>query len=122
MTTSNFSTDVAPSLNEHNHGQTQAANRLPRLIRLDEVIAQVGMSRSSLYAAIDRGEFPKQLKIGARSVAWLESDVQAWIRQRVQASRGAAELRPSAPPVQDAREVPGQRAHRVRAAARGYKQ
>jgi prophage regulatory protein len=53
-----------------------------RLMRLPAVMAQVGLSRSSIYAAVSRDEFPRQVSLGARSVAWRESDVEEWIRRR----------------------------------------
>lgn len=57
------------------------------LLRLPEVIARVGYSRSSLYAKIREKEFPAPIKLGDRAVAWLSSDVDDWITQRVAESR-----------------------------------
>lgn len=54
-----------------------------RILRLNEVIARCGRSRSSIYADIDRGEFPKPIKLGPRAVGWLASDIEAWIQQRI---------------------------------------
>ena len=60
------------------------------LLRLPQVLALTGWSRSSLYAAIKRGEFPKQIAIGARAVAWPQSSVQEYITQKIEQSRKAA--------------------------------
>ena len=49
-----------------------------RLIRLKEVVARTGLSRSSIYKRIEDGTFPKQKHLGGRSVAWQESDIEAW--------------------------------------------
>lgn len=61
-----------------------------QILRLPEVKARCGLPRSSLYDAIERGDFPRQIKLGARSVGWLAADVDAWIEARVAASRKAA--------------------------------
>jgi prophage regulatory protein len=61
------------------------------LLRLPEVKQRVGLSRSTLYAKIQRGEFPAPISLGARAVAWLDSEVAEWISQRVNASRGGAQ-------------------------------
>ncbi|NMQ26309.1 AlpA family transcriptional regulator [Candidatus Accumulibacter phosphatis] len=57
-----------------------------RLIRLPQVKSMVGLGRSSIYAKIKRGEFPKQIKLG-RSSGWVEAEVQTWISEQIQASR-----------------------------------
>lgn len=59
------------------------------ILRLNEVIARTGRSRSSIYADIDRGEFPKPIKLGPRAVGWLAGDVNAWIQGRIEMSRNA---------------------------------
>ena len=54
-----------------------------RFIRLPEVLSLVAVSRAQLYRLVALGEFPKQVKLGARSVAWLESEISAWMVERV---------------------------------------
>ena len=53
-----------------------------RLLRLPQVLELVGSGRSTLYAMVDRGEFPPPVRIGARAVAWRARDVQAWLENR----------------------------------------
>ena len=53
-----------------------------RLIRIDEVLHICGLSRSSLYATIQKGEFPAQVKLSKKASAWLYSEVQAWVAAR----------------------------------------
>jgi len=53
-----------------------------RLLRLTEACDKTGLSRSSLYVALKRGEFPKPLKIGKRAVAWKSTDIDEWIESR----------------------------------------
>lgn len=54
-----------------------------RLIRIKEVIHTTGKSRSSIYADIALGLFPKSKLIGARSVGWSESSIQTWIQEKI---------------------------------------
>ena len=42
-----------------------------------------GLSRSGTYEAIERGDFPKPVKIGPRAVAWIESEIEAWKAARM---------------------------------------
>ena len=67
-------------------------NTQQRLLRLPAVLATTGMARSTLYKAIQDGQFPPQISIGARAVGWLEADIQAWVGGRVAISRTAAHL------------------------------
>jgi len=53
---------------------------MPRFLRLPQVRDITGLSRSSLYETAD---FPKPVKIGPRAVAWIESEVSAWVEQRI---------------------------------------
>ena len=61
-----------------------------RLIRLPEVIRQTGLARSSIYESVRDRTFPKPVPLCGRNVAWVESQVQQWIADRIAASRGAA--------------------------------
>ncbi|EGQ8119407.1 AlpA family transcriptional regulator [Vibrio cholerae] len=54
-----------------------------RLIRFREVLTMTGLSRSSLYRFIEENQFPPQVQLGGRAVAWVEGEVQEWIAQRI---------------------------------------
>ena len=58
-----------------------------RFIRLKEVLAICGMSRSSMYEAIKEGEFPAPIKLRGRSSAWIKSEVVQWVQSCIEASR-----------------------------------
>jgi len=60
------------------------------LLRLPAVIARVGLSRSSIYRAEADGTFPQRIKIGKHATAWLASDIERFIAERVAASRAVA--------------------------------
>lgn len=51
-----------------------------RILRLCTVLDRTGLSRSTLYRKIDRGSFPRQIKISDRCAGWRESAVCAWMR------------------------------------------
>ena len=59
-----------------------------KLIRLPQVKLTTGLSKSSIYARIAEGTFPKQIALGPRLVVWVESDIQNWITEQVSAARG----------------------------------
>lgn len=61
-------------------GKYRANNN--RLLRRPEVEARTGLSRSTIYDWMKRGDFPQPVKLGARLVAWRESDVTEWLESR----------------------------------------
>lgn len=56
-------------------------------LRLKEVTRRTTYSRSRIYELIQMQKFPRPIHLGDRAVAWLESDISAWMRDRVEASR-----------------------------------
>jgi prophage regulatory protein len=59
-------------------------------LRLPEVKAMTGLSKSSLYVLIKEKSFPAPVRLGARAVAWVRSEVRQWAAERVLASRSVA--------------------------------
>ena len=55
-------------------------NTLEQLLRLPEVKAITGLNRNQIYSL--KG-FPRPVKISARSSAWVQSEVQQWIKGRI---------------------------------------
>ncbi|EFF3971032.1 AlpA family transcriptional regulator [Escherichia coli] len=60
------------------------------LLRLSDVMRRTGYGRAWIYRLISLGRFPKPVKIGSRFVAFIESEVDEWINQRIDASRNNA--------------------------------
>jgi prophage regulatory protein len=58
-----------------------------RFLRLSEVRVRVPYSRATIYRKVASGEFPRPYNLGGRAVAWLESDVNGWIAEQVEAGR-----------------------------------
>lgn len=52
------------------------------LLRLPVVIEKTGLSRSSIYAKLEKGEFPKPVKLGERAIAWRDNEIADWISNR----------------------------------------
>lgn len=56
-----------------------------KLIKIKDVMECTALARSTIYKLMDEGVFPKSVNLGVRSVAWLESEVQDWILERIEA-------------------------------------
>lgn len=63
---------------------------MPRILRLPAVRQRTGLSRSSIYLRIARGDFPAPIKLGVRASGWIEDEVDDWVAKRVLATRGRA--------------------------------
>lgn len=58
------------------------------LIRLPEVQRRTGYSKAWIYRLISQKRFPTAIKIGSRAIAFVESEIDEWISQRIAESRG----------------------------------
>ena len=59
-----------------------------RILRLSEVKAATGLSRSTIYSQMAEGYFPKPISLGARAVGWVNTDIENWLNQRIADSKG----------------------------------
>jgi prophage regulatory protein len=75
---------IEPSLNQATIDPSR-----DRVLRLPDVKARTGLSRSSIYAYIKDGKFPQHIALGERSVGWYESEVDAWVASRQRVNRNA---------------------------------
>ncbi|KAA6101384.1 MULTISPECIES: AlpA family transcriptional regulator [Pantoea] len=66
------------------------SERKENLIRLPEVIKRTGISKTTIYELINEKRFPSQVKIGARSVAFIESEIDEWLINLINKSRNKA--------------------------------
>jgi prophage regulatory protein len=67
--------------------KSEAMQTRSTFIRLGEVKARTGLSRSTLYAYIRDGRFPAPVSISARCVAWVEGEIDGWIAERIASRR-----------------------------------
>lgn len=58
-----------------------------KYIRLNKVIHLTGLGRSSIYKFMAEGSFPKSISFGAKRIAWLESDIQNWMQQKIESRK-----------------------------------
>ena len=58
-------------------------NPAVRFVRLPEVMARTGLSRNTIYVRVAEGRFPKPVPLGARSVGWIESELDEWFSDRI---------------------------------------
>ncbi|MCY1371273.1 Prophage CP4-57 regulatory protein (AlpA) [compost metagenome] len=68
------------------------AHKANRLVRIKAVEELTGLKKSALYELIAAGRFPRQVRLGdgkCPPVAWVLSEVEAWIAGRI-AERDAA--------------------------------
>ncbi len=65
------------------------ARNVFHVLRLPEVCKVTGLCRSMVYQLEAERRFPRRIKIGVRAVGWLEEEVQQWLANQIEQSRGA---------------------------------
>ncbi|ELZ0584688.1 helix-turn-helix transcriptional regulator [Yersinia enterocolitica] len=69
--------------------QSNHSNQPLRILRMAELTALLGISRSSIYEKLNPksryydADFPKPIRLGAASVGWRSTSVDEWIASRV---------------------------------------
>jgi len=58
-----------------------------RFLRLPEVVTRTGKSKSTIWAAIKDGTFPQPIKLGPRSIGFIESEIEAHNQACIDSSR-----------------------------------
>lgn len=68
------------------------------LVLLDrhETQRRTALSKSTMHDLMRRGLFPRPVVVGARKVAWAESEVDEWIRARLAERDGTDHRQPAA--------------------------
>jgi prophage regulatory protein len=59
-------------------------------LRRADVERVTGLPRSTIYEMVEKGTFPKPIKIGRKSVAWVEAEIRDWQHARIEARDQAA--------------------------------
>lgn len=62
---------------------TSVAQSGMAFLRLPEVITRCGLQKSEIYRRVRSGRFPKPVRLGARATVWTESEIDAWILERI---------------------------------------
>jgi prophage regulatory protein len=53
------------------------------ILRRKQVESRTGLSRSSIYAMMAKGEFPKPVSLGGRAVGWIENQIDQWLESLI---------------------------------------
>ncbi|MCP9926392.1 AlpA family transcriptional regulator [Cyanobium sp. CH-040] len=56
---------------------------MAKFIRLKQVIEKTTLSKSEIYRLVSTNEFPSQVSLGGRSVAWVYDEVDNWCNQKI---------------------------------------
>lgn len=54
-----------------------------KLMRHRAVCERVGFSPSTIARRVKAGDFPKPVKLGPQTLAWVAEEVEAWLAQRI---------------------------------------
>jgi len=54
------------------------------ILRRPQVEERTGLSRSTIYLFMEKGDFPKPISLGPRSVGWIASEIDRWIDERIE--------------------------------------
>lgn len=63
----------------------------PKILRLKQLTERIGLGRSTIYDRMDAqsprydATFPKPIKLGPAAIGWIDSEITAWIVQRISA-------------------------------------
>lgn len=75
---------IKPQVKLGKRADDAPAEKPRRFLRMTEVIQRVGMSKTAIYARIRAKNFPAPVPLGGGMVAWVESELDAWMDARVQ--------------------------------------
>jgi len=73
---------VYPKLKKNQNKTSRAETMTETILRSKDVVAALGVSRSTLYRMMNSGEFPKSLKISRNTIGGRKSVVEQWVTQR----------------------------------------
>lgn len=57
--------------------------QLIKTLRRPIVEQRTGRTRSSIYQGMKEGTFPRPIRLGKRSVGWIESEIDDWLRAKI---------------------------------------
>ena len=62
-------------------------NEAVRILRVRQVGERTGLSRSTIYELVTEGLMPPPVRVSHRTVGWVESEVEEFLKQRIAQSR-----------------------------------
>jgi prophage regulatory protein len=61
--------------------------KAPKILRIASVMQKTGLARSTIYAGVRAGTFPKPIKLGDRASGWPEDIVDGWVFEKMGSNR-----------------------------------
>lgn len=68
--------------------RTERPKPASRFLRVSEVEALTGLSRTTIYDWSADGRFPRPVRLSGRAVRWIESEVLEWMDERIEGRDG----------------------------------
>ena len=65
-----------------NYGNVETKRNAFEIVRMSDLTKIVSLSRSTILRMVKANEFPRSVKIGARSVGWAKHEVEIWCRNK----------------------------------------
>ena len=59
-----------------------------RLLTVEQVMDRTTLSESEIRRRMAESQFPKPIKLSAKRVAWIPSEVTAWVQDQIKRERG----------------------------------
>ena len=59
-----------------------------KFYRVNDLVPLTGLSRSTIFRLVDKGDFPKPIKLSARIIGWEEEAVLRWKEDKVSSNSG----------------------------------
>ena len=53
-----------------------------KVVRKKDLHTRIGLRRTAVEELVKLGDFPRPIRVGKRAVAWLESEIDEWLRAR----------------------------------------
>jgi prophage regulatory protein len=63
------------------------------ILNLQQVVERVKYKRAAIYQRVRAGLFPKPIALGPKRRAWIAAEVDAWVRARIDETRGVTSTR-----------------------------
>ena len=60
-----------------------------RILKLKEVCSIVGLKPSTIYKLMSNGDFPRQIKLTAKSVGWSNKEIKTWVSSKISGGSNA---------------------------------
>lgn len=54
-----------------------------RILRRKDVEKKVKLCQATIYTKMNNGSFPKSIKLGPKTVGWIESEIDDWILEKM---------------------------------------